>query len=499
MTKKRPNVPMTNSPLQAAYRSSIRWSLAGAVGTAFFQLCQMVVFTRIAGPTAAGDYALAATFMAFLHPLTEAGISQAVVQPQQARPAQLATLAWVNFALGALIFSGLWLWGGAAIGDWYGRAEFRSLLLWMAASLFFTPFGTQHAGILMREMRFEASAKIEIFAWACSLLATATLAWQGWGAHAMAMSFLLRNGLNTLGCLWAGNAIFPINWLKVSHLREVRPFFRFSFYDLSAAWAEFFSNYLDKLIVGKWLGVTALGYYNLAFTFLMLPTARLGYIVTRVSFPVYARLRDDRAALDAFFRQSAREVTLTLYPLYASMVVFSSEIVLIFFGEKWLPTAPLFVAFGLAGLVRTLAAPFPHLTRGIGRPQRWLGWLLVFTLAVNAALVALLSLHPAVESAAWARTATKFLVEIGMLTWLARRCGVQFWPVLRFAGRVAACLAPAVLLTWAVGCVSRDFYVATALKSMAFAIGLVWFALRSPLHREVKSLARLFFSKEKTG
>jgi O-antigen/teichoic acid export membrane protein len=489
---------MTPTPLQAAYRSGIRWSLAGSVGTAFFQLCQMVVFTRLAGPTAAGDYVLAATFMAFLHPLTEAGIGQAVVQTQKARSAQLATLAWVNFAFGALVFSGLWLWGGAAIGDWYGRPAFRSLLLWMAASLFFTPFGTQHAGILMREMRFEASAKIEVFAWACSLTATAALAWQGWGAHAMAIGFLLRNVLNTLGYLWVGSTIFPINWFKTSPLHEMRPFFRFGFYDLSAAWAEFFSNYLDKLIVGKWLGVTALGYYNLAFTFLMLPTARLGYVVTRVSFPVYARLRNDRAALGAFFKQSARETTLVLYPLYASMVVFSHEIVLIFFGEKWLLAAPLFVAFGLAGLVRTLAAPFPHLTRGIGHPQRWLGWLLIFTLAVNVALTAFLHLHPAVESAAWARTAVKFLVEIGMLAWLSRRCGVPFWPVLRFAGQVAACLAPVVFLAWVVGFTSHSFYVTTALKSIVFAVGLVWFALRSPLHREVKSLARQFFSKEKS-
>ncbi|MBC7776179.1 MAG: oligosaccharide flippase family protein, partial [Phycisphaerae bacterium] len=82
--------------LHSAYRQGIRWSLTGSVGSAVFQFAQMAVFARLAGPEAAGDYVLAATFISFLTPVAEAGLSQAVVQSKRVLPQQLATLAWVN-------------------------------------------------------------------------------------------------------------------------------------------------------------------------------------------------------------------------------------------------------------------------------------------------------------------------------------------------------------------------------------------------------------------
>ena len=61
-----------NPELQNAYQKGIRWSMLGSLAAAFFQFAQMAVFARLAGPEAAGDYALAATFISFLTPVAEA-------------------------------------------------------------------------------------------------------------------------------------------------------------------------------------------------------------------------------------------------------------------------------------------------------------------------------------------------------------------------------------------------------------------------------------------
>lgn len=480
--------------LHSTYRLGIRWSLAGSLGAALFQFAQMAVFARMARPEAAGDYALAATFISFLTPVAEAGLSQAVVQAERIHPRQLAALAWVNWGLGAFIFIVLWL-AGPTLAGWFGRSDLPGLLLLMGASLLVTPFGAQYSGLMSREMRFDQSAKIEVVSWAVSFVGTVWLAWQGWGAWAMAVGFLLRNMVGTFGCVWAGSQIIAINLFKTSSLREVAPMLRFGFFELSSRWADFFSNYLDKLIVAKWLGVAALGYYNLAFTFLMLPTARLGYVVTRVAFPVFAKVRHDRLQLQSFFERSAREVILLLFPIYLAMALFSKEIVLLFFGENWLPAAPLFVALGLAGLVRTLCAPFPQLVKGLGRPQLWLVWMLVFSSVLCGSLLLFLSLNSTIESAAWSRTAAKFVIEIGLLWWLARRCGVGFSPVLRFGARVAVWLLPIVALTWLAGFAPGGFWVATVLKSTVFGAGLLWLYGRGHLRKEAQALLQNFTDK----
>ena len=479
--------------LKNAYRQAIRWSLAGSTVSAFFQFAQMAVFARLAGPEALGDYALAATFISFLTPVAEAGLSQAVVQADRIEPKQLATLAWVNWILGAIILFGLWT-AGPTLSDWFGRTDLPGLLLVMGGSLLITPFGAQYSGLVVREMQFDQVAKIEISAWVFSFVGTFWLAWLGWGPWAMALGFLLRNLVVTIGFIWVGRRTNPFNLFNISSLKEVAPMLRFGAFELSSRWADFFSNYLDKLIIAKWLGVAALGYYNLAFTFLMLPTARLGYVFTRVSFPLFARARLDRVQLQSLFERPAREVILLLFPIYLAIALFSRELVTLFFGEKLLPAAPLFVALGLAGLVRTLCTPFPQLVKGLGKPEYWLVWMLIFSSVLCASLLLFLSLNPSVQSAAWSRTAAKFAVEIGLLWWLARWCGLDFVPVLRFAAKVVLFLLPVVLLTWWAGFASEHFWVVTALKSMVFGIGLVVVYRYSSLKGEVRKLFENFSS-----
>ncbi|MDX1911026.1 MAG: oligosaccharide flippase family protein [Saprospiraceae bacterium] len=459
---------MPHSPLQTAYRKGLRWSFIGSAGSGMLQFAQIALFARLAGPEAAGDYALAATFVSFLTPVAEAGLSQAVVQAASVHPRQLATLAWVNMGLGLLLLTGLAL-AGPFLGQWFGRADLQGLLLLMGASLVVTPFGAQYAGLMARELRFDQSARIEIVSWLVSFMYTVLMAWRGGGAWAIAGGFLLRNIVATLGCVWAGRTIMAVPWRAPGGFREAGALLRFGAYELSSRWADFFSNYLDKLIVAKWLGAEALGYYHLAFSFLLLPTARIGYVVTRVAFPLIARVRDDHAQLQAFYERPAKEVVLLLFPLYTGLVLFAEEITRIGFGDQWLPAAPLMIAFGIAGLVRSLCAPFPQLVKGLGKPQYWLWWMLVFSAVLCLTLAVFLHFSPDVVSAAWSRTAAKYCFELAMLGWLARLCGVKMAPVLRFAGKTLFILLVLSLLTLLAEHITRLLW----LKALVFGGGVL--------------------------
>ncbi len=81
-----------NPELKNAYKKAFAgrcWALW------VFQFAQMAVFARVAGPEAAGDYALAA-FISFITPVAEAGLSQAVVQAPDSSEAIGGAGRWVN-------------------------------------------------------------------------------------------------------------------------------------------------------------------------------------------------------------------------------------------------------------------------------------------------------------------------------------------------------------------------------------------------------------------
>ena len=474
-----------------AYSRGVKWSMAGSVCSAVFQFLQMVVFARLASPADMGDYALAAAVVGFLTPVAEAGVSQSVVFARETNPGQAAALTGINFLLGLLIFAALYV-SADALAAWYGRSGLAGLLALMGASLLVTPLAARNAGLLARAMRFESVAKVEIFSWLLSSAVVVVLVSQGWGARAMGAGFLARNLLASAAYVAIAGHLPRAGKFRIGHLRGIGPYLRFGLFDLSARWAGFLANYLDKLVVGKWLGPEALGYYNLAFMFLMLPTARLGYIVARVAFPLFARLRDDAAQLQRHFQQAGRDVLVVLFPVYGGIALFSREIILAVFGENWLPAAPLLVAFGLAGLVRSCCVAIPQLVRGVGKPDLLFFWMLAWTLALNAFLGAFLAVDASAAAAAWSRAAAKFAVEIAMLRWLAGRCGVRFDPSLRFAAKILVWFSPVAALTWLSGQIPAAFWPAFALKAGVFAAGLWWFAFRSPLRTDVSELLGLF-------
>jgi teichuronic acid exporter len=484
-----PDIP--EHQLADSFRRGVRWSLAGTLGSALFQILQIVVFTRLAGPAEAGEYALAAVILGFLVPVAEAGLSQAIVQARSITPGQLAALTWINLLLGVLIFSALWF-AGNVLAAWFNQPSISHLLGVMGLSLLITPLGTQHAGLLTRSMQFDLIARIEVVSWAGSFVVTAALASQGWGAMAMGAGFLARNILATAGCLVAVRSSYACWAPRMAHFREALPYVRFGLYDLASRWADFASNYADKLIVGKWLGATALGLYNLGFTFLMLPTARLGYIVTRVGFPVFARLRDNKPALQHYFNKLSRDMITLLFPVYAGLALFSREVILIVFGAAWLPAVPVLTILAIGGLVRSCSAVFPQLLKGLGNPRLLFIWMLVWSAVLILFLSVFLVARPTVESAAWSRTAAKFLVELALLWWLAGRCGVRFTPVLTYAWQMALWLLPLLAGCSLLVLADGHFWAVLSIKAVIFGGGLLWLMQKGPLRPAWSSLIASF-------
>ncbi|MCC7505968.1 MAG: lipopolysaccharide biosynthesis protein [Saprospiraceae bacterium] len=472
--------------LERQFKQGVRWSMIGSVGGTLFQFLQMLVFARLAGPEDAGDYALAATFIGVLTPMAEAGLSQAVVSSRTLNSRQFGALFRINFGICLAAIAGLFL-TGSSIAAWYERPALAGLLPLMGMALLFTPLGAQYGALLSREMRFDDAAKIQVGSGGAGFLLVAFLAWNGWGPWAMAWGFVVRSALASLGCWWVARDVFSLSWKETSSWKELRPLLRFGLFDLSARWADFLANWLDKLIVGKWLGAATLGFYNLAFTIGTIPTARIGYVVTRVSFPLFAKAGDNMDLREQIFQKTTRNVVLILYPAYLTMFLFAEELIRLLYGANWQPAVPLLQAFGAAGLIRTLAAGFPQLTRGIGKPQWALLWLLLWAAAANAVLAVCLWINPAPETAAWSRVGAKLLLEIPLLAWLAQRCGVSFGGLLQHAWRYLIWLSPLSLAVYVAGEWLTDFWQGLFVKTLIWAAGLSWALWRGPL-RNVKRM-----------
>ncbi|MCC6410722.1 MAG: oligosaccharide flippase family protein [Saprospiraceae bacterium] len=458
----------TETPSSELYQKALGTSAWSTGLSVLLQVSQTILFARLAGPEAGGDYALAAAVISFLTPLSEAGLVHAAVQVNRLDEKQLAALGWMGCGLGAAVWVLLWL-AAPYFAAWYGRPELDGLVSLMGISLVFMPFAALYTGVHARRYNFAMNGRIEAFSWLCSFLVLGILAYKGWGAWSMAWAFVVR--WVVVSVLSTGFGLAHLNVFRPGPVVHAWPLFKLGFFELGVRWTEFLSGSLDKLILGKWLGVETLGYYNMAFSFLQLPTSRLAPIITRVSFPMLARLKADPAALDALFQKSSRHLMMLLYPLYLTLVLFANEIVLLLLGEAWTPMVPLLQILGVAGWLRALWSPFPALLRALGKPEIWWTNLVLWTFWTNLMLALALWQNPSAEYAAWSRLFAKATLGLLLPVWMAHKAGVSWRTIYRVAFKLGAFGLMCGIFAWYLSDFFSGFWLVAGVKCGVLLLG----------------------------
>ena len=125
----------------------------------------------------------------------------------------------------------------------------------------------------------------------------------------------------------------------------------------------------DDVFVSKYLGLTALGYYQLAYSISNLPATRITHVLSRVSFPTYARLQGDVEALRRAFSGVMRTTMLITGPVSVVIWIFVPDFVNYVIGAKWQAIVPLVRILVIAGFVRSFAAIAGALFQALGRPD----------------------------------------------------------------------------------------------------------------------------------
>jgi O-antigen/teichoic acid export membrane protein len=121
------------------------------------------------------------------------------------------------------------------------------------------------------------------------------------------------------------------------------------------------------LIIGKVFSPAALGYYTRAYSTQQLPVGLLSTIVSRVTFPVFSSISEDRDALYRGVRKALVSLAMLTFPLMLGICVAAKPLVVTIFGAKWLPCVSCLQVLCLAGLFWPLHIMNLNLLMAMGR------------------------------------------------------------------------------------------------------------------------------------
>ncbi len=262
----------------------------------------------------------------------------------------------------------------------------------------------QHEALLIRQMQQVQTASIRLTASFLSVVVAIILAAMNFGYWALVWQEVVRAFLVALGvwlaCPWRPGLPY--------RTEDVRSFVRFGV-DLTLTQLLYVvTSNVDRLIVGKLFGASALGLYRQAQQLIMVPVEQLNQPAASVAQPGLSILQRDPERYRRYYEKIVFLIGLGTMPVSAFATVYAAEITSVVLGPKWTEAAPFIAIFAAATFVRPVlgSASLVLITRGKSRR------LLAMTTLSNLTLLALLVVGVAggPEGVAFAQLATPSLL-----------------------------------------------------------------------------------------
>jgi O-antigen/teichoic acid export membrane protein len=361
--------------------SGVGWTLAGSIAVRLMQLLVTVVLARILPPSAFGLFALGQMIVIALTLFRELGFGQALIYHKENIQRDAETTFVLSSAFGILAWACVYV-TSPLIASVFGGSSLIWPLRIMSLSVTLTAFSTVPSTLLEKELRFRRRALPEFALGITYAIVSITLAVYGFGVWSLVYGYLASTAASSI-VMWLVAGWKPV----VSfHLDSAYRTLGFGKYLMASSMLGLIFFYTDNASVGRWLGVTALGFYNLAYTVCNLPATNISNMINKVMYPAYSKLNDNIAAMRSAYISTVKSIALISFPIAAWLALAPGDFVRGFLNDKWLPAIPLFRILAFYGMFRSIGATAGSVFMAVGQPK-WIYKLNIVQLIIAVPLV----------------------------------------------------------------------------------------------------------------
>jgi O-antigen/teichoic acid export membrane protein len=335
--------------LESRAARGVGWTATARIAQLLMSILISAILARLLTPSDFGLIAMVLVFSNFVAIFSGIGLPSAIVQKQEVSDEALSSTFWISVGIGALLTFAL---AAAAplIAAFYSQPSLTLLVVFLSTTFFITSFANVSYGLLQKRMNFKALAVISVCATGVSGIIGVFLAVSGYGVWSLAWYTFLGSVIT---------AVFTLiyaRWVPrfLLGLRHMKGLLGFGANLTGFSFVNYFTQNMDNLLVGRFLGSAALGFYNLAFNLLVLPVSSISDVVGRVMFPALSIIQHDKQLVRKAYVTANRYIAAVSFPLMIWVLVTAPQLVRVVYGPKWISVIPLIQIFALAGLEQSI-------------------------------------------------------------------------------------------------------------------------------------------------
>jgi PST family polysaccharide transporter len=324
---------------------SLSWSLLSQGVRQAVTFVIVVLLARLLTPRDFGLVAMVTALAGFAALFAELGISAALVQKKEITDEQLSSVFWLNLLCGILL-SALFIFAAPFVSQFFREPRIEAITIALSLSFILNSFAIVHRILATKSLRFRTLAAAEIISTFSAGLLAVMLALNGYGYWSLVWQTLFVSIITNI-VLWTYSPWRPMFRFRLASIREL---LHFGANVMGTHTLEYWTRNIDNILIGRFLGSEALGFYSRAYSVLVFRINSLPRIVSRVFFPAISEIQDDKVRVKEVFLKTIGVIALITFPMTLGLFATAERFVLALFGEKWLEMVPVLRALCLLGL-----------------------------------------------------------------------------------------------------------------------------------------------------
>lgn len=298
----------------------------------FAQLIITSILARLLSPSDYGIISVIMIFIVFFNLLGDMGIGPAIIQNKDLQEDDISNIfiftIFISIVLGiAFVFFSYF------IAYIYNDKVYILLGRILCFSIIFNILLIVPNSILLKNKKFKIIGISNLITNLIAGSITIILAFKGFKYYSLVINSIIQAFFNFL-------IFFYLSKIKINlsrfNIKSIQKIGKFSTYQFLFNFLNYFSRNADNILIGKFLGVNQLAYYDKSYRLMLYPIQNLTFVITPVLQPILSDYQDDKDIILTYYLKIVK--LLGLMGVFFSVFCFftAKEIILIMYGQQWI-------------------------------------------------------------------------------------------------------------------------------------------------------------------
>lgn len=310
------------------------WGLLSRFAPQGVYLITTMILSRFLAPSDFGIMGMLAVIFVIANILLDSGLGGSLIQKKEIEKDDCSTISVFNIGVSFLIYISLFLIS-KPLELFFDIENLADIVKIVSLVFPITAIGIVPVSLLKRELSFKKIFISTISSVVIASFVSIFVAQNGGGVYALVSYQIVVNLIMVILNIFFSRYKFSFRF-KIKNFKTLFPF---GFFTSIVTIVDTIYENLITTLTGKYLNVQSAGYLYQAKRVEETMSSSFAIAVGIVAFPILTRIRNNISEFVKESLKTFRTIIFLVFPLFTTVIIFSSEILIIMFGEQWLPAS----------------------------------------------------------------------------------------------------------------------------------------------------------------